>query len=58
MVEAIYSCIGMPTGVGQEHTPQVGSFLPIDRNPISDRHTPNTRIGDTNSIISFRVKIT
>ena len=41
----------IPTIVGQEHTPQVGSLLPVGLGTISNEHTPKTRICMINSII-------
>ena len=49
------TCIITPTLVGWEDTSQVGSLLPITLGPISNGHTPNTRIYVSNSIISIRV---
>ena len=52
------SSIGTPIIVGQEDTSKIGSFLPVGLGPISDGHTPNTRISITNSRISIRVMMT
>ena len=41
----------IPTVVGREDTPQVGSLLPIGLGTISDERTPTTRICVINSII-------
>ena len=58
MDEVPHSCIGTPTLVGKEETPWVMSFLPVGLGPISDGHTPNTRIGFANSRISVRLTMT
>ena len=42
----------IPTIVGWEDTPQVGSLLPVGLGTISDGHIPTTRICINNSIIS------
>ena len=49
-----YSCKGILTIFGKEDTPQVGSFLPVGLDPISDGCTPNTRICISNSRIDVR----
>ena len=41
----------IPTIVGQEDTPQAGSFLPVGLGTISDECTPTTRIFVINAII-------
>ena len=41
----------IPTIVGREDTPQVGSLLPVGLGTISDERTPNTRICMINAII-------
>ena len=41
----------IPTIVGREDTPQVGSLLPVGLGTISDEHTPTTRICVINAII-------
>ena len=58
MMEAPCVCKGIPTIVGKESNPQIGSLLPISLSPISNRYTPNIIIGITNSRISIRVIVT
>ena len=41
----------IPTIVGREDTPQVGSLLPVGLGTISDERTPTTRICMINAII-------
>ena len=41
----------IPTIVGREDTPQVGSLLPVGLGTISNEHTPTTRICMINAII-------
>ena len=41
----------IPTIVGREDTPQVGSLLPVTLGTISDKRTLNTRICMINAII-------
>ena len=41
----------IPTIVGRDDTPQVGSFLPVGLGTISDECTPTTRICMINAII-------
>ena len=43
----------IPTIVGQEDTPQVGSLLPVSLGTISNEHTPTTRICMINAIIGI-----
>ena len=43
----------IPTIAGQEDTPQVGSFLPIDLGTIFNEHTPTTKICVINTIIGI-----
>ena len=43
----------IPTIVGREDTPQVGSFLPVGLGTISYERTPTTRICMINAIIGF-----
>ena len=50
--------MGIPTIVGQEETPQVGSLLLIGLGPISRGHTLKTGICLSNSTISIRVIVT
>ena len=52
------SCIGIPTLMEREDTPQAGSLLPVGLGPIFNRHTAKTRICITNSRISIRVIMT
>ena len=49
VVEVPCGCIGTPTIVGWEDTPQVESLLPVGLGPISDGHMPYTRIFVSNS---------
>ena len=51
-------CIGTLTIVGQEETPQVGIFQPVDLGPISNRRTFNVGICIRNFRISFRLIMT
>ena len=57
-MQAPCSCIGTPTIVGWEETPQVGSLLPVGLGLISDGRIPNIIISFTNSRINIRAKIT
>ena len=41
----------IPSIVGREDTPQVGSLLPVSLGTISNERTPNTRICVINAII-------
>ena len=43
----------IPTIVGQEDTPQVGSLLPVGLGTTSDERTPTTRIYVINAIIGI-----
>ena len=52
------SCIGIPSIVGQEDTPQAESLLPVGLGPISHGYVPCTRIGIANPRISGRVIMT
>ena len=57
-VEVPCSQIRTPPIVGQEETPKVGSLLPVDQNPSTDKHNSYTRICISNSAISVRVIMT
>ena len=58
MDKAPCTYIGTTTIVGQEETPHVVSLFAVGLGPIFDEHTPNTRIGVTNSRINVRVTMT
>ena len=55
VVKAPCICIRIPTIVGLEDTPQVGSLLPVGPGPISDGYTPYTKTCINNLRISIRV---
>ena len=57
-MKVLFSCIGIPTIVGQEETPQVESFLPVGQGSISDRGNPKTRVYISNSRINIRIIMT
>ena len=58
VAEAPYSCIRIPTRVGREEVPQVGSPIAVSQGPISDKRTLNTRIHVRNCIIRIRIILT
>ena len=58
IVEAPCGCIRIPTIVGKEDTPQVGSLLPISLSLIFHGCTSNVINYISNSRISARVRMT
>ena len=48
VAKVLCSCIGIPTIVKQEDSPQVGSLLPVGLGPISNGSNSNTRISIIN----------